>query len=45
VERIDIRELADKMLGMMDNSVGRFDSTAALIANRAWLPYYYGRPS
>jgi hypothetical protein len=41
---IDIRALADgdKVFDMVDNSVGRFDTTAALIANRESLPYYYG---
>jgi hypothetical protein len=44
-ERIHIAELADPnaILAMVDNSVGRFDATAALIADRAELPYYYGR--
>ena len=43
-EAIDVRALADgnKVFDMVDNSVGRFDTTAALIANRATLPYYYG---
>ena len=27
---------------MVDNSVGRFDTTAALIVDRETLPYYYG---
>jgi hypothetical protein len=41
---IDIRALGDgdKVFDMVDNSVGRFDTTAALIANRETLPYYYG---
>jgi hypothetical protein len=41
---IDIRALADgdKVFDMVDNSVGRFDTTAALIVNRETLPYYYG---
>ena len=41
---LDIRALADgdKVFDMVDNSVGRFDTTAALIANRETLPYYYG---
>ena len=44
-ERIHIAELADPnaILAMVDNSVGRFDATAALIADRAELPYYYGQ--
>ena len=44
VEQIEIRELAggNKLLDMVDNSVGRFDTTAALIADRESLPYYYG---
>jgi hypothetical protein len=43
-DAIDIRALADgdKLFGMVDNSVGRFDTTAALIVNRETLPYYYG---
>lgn len=43
-DAIDFRALADgnKVFDMVDNSVGRFDTTAALIANRASLPYYYG---
>ena len=41
---IDIGALADagKVFDMVDNSVGRFDTTAALIVNRETLPYYYG---
>jgi hypothetical protein len=41
---IDVRALADsdKVFDMVDNSVGRFDTTAALIVNRETLPYYYG---
>jgi hypothetical protein len=41
---IDIRALGDgdKVFDMVDNSVGRFDTTAALIANRETLPYYFG---
>jgi hypothetical protein len=41
---IDIGALTDgdKVFDMVDNSVGRFDTTAALIANRETLPYYYG---
>jgi hypothetical protein len=41
---IDIGALADgdKVFDMVDNSVGRFDTTAALIANRETLPFYYG---
>ena len=44
-DRIEISRLADgnKVLDMVDNSVGRFDTTAALIANRGSLPYYYGK--
>lgn len=44
VDRFDIRELAagNRLLAMVDNSVGRFDTTAALIAGRESLPYYYG---
>ena len=43
-DSIDLRALADgdKVFDMVDNSVGRFDTTAALIANRESLPYYYG---
>jgi hypothetical protein len=43
-DAIDIRALADgdKVFDMVDNSVGRFDTTAALIVNRETLPYYYG---
>lgn len=42
---IDIRALADgnKVFDMVDNSVGRFDTTAALIANRETSSYYYGQ--
>lgn len=41
---IDIGALADgnKVFDMVDNSVGRFDTTAALIANRESQPFYYG---
>ena len=41
---IDIRALAngDKLFAMVDNSAGRFDTTAALIADRESLPYYHG---
>jgi hypothetical protein len=41
---IDITALADgdKVFDMVDNSVGRFDTTAALIVDRETLPYYYG---
>jgi hypothetical protein len=44
VDAIDIRALSDgdKVFDMVDNSVGRFDTTAALIVNRETLPYYYG---
>jgi hypothetical protein len=44
VDQIEIRELVSgsKLLGMVDNSAGRFDTTAALIADRDSLPYYYG---
>jgi hypothetical protein len=43
-DAIDIRALGDgdKVFDMVDNSVGRFDITAALIANRETQPYYYG---
>lgn len=43
-DAIDIHALGDgdKVFDMMDNSVGRFDTTAALIVNRDTLPYYYG---
>jgi hypothetical protein len=43
-DALDIRALADgdKVFDMVDNSVGRFDTTAALIVNRETLPYYYG---
>jgi hypothetical protein len=43
-DAIDIRALADgdKVFDMVDNSVGRFDTTAALIVDRETLPYYYG---
>lgn len=41
---IDVGALADgdKVFDMVDNSVGRFDTTAALIVDRETLPYYYG---
>jgi hypothetical protein len=41
---IDIGALADgdRVFDMVDNSVGRFDTTAALIVDRETLPYYYG---
>lgn len=41
---IDITAVADgnKVFDMVDNSVGRFDTTAALIVDRETLPYYYG---
>jgi hypothetical protein len=44
LDAIDVRALADgdKVFDMVDNSVGRFDTTAALIADRETLPYYYG---
>jgi hypothetical protein len=44
LDRIEFRELAEgeKVFDMVDNSVGRFDTTAALIVNRETLPYYYG---
>lgn len=44
VDAIDIHALADgnRVFDMVDNSVGRFDTTAALIVNRETLPYYYG---
>jgi len=43
-DALDVRALADgdKVFDMVDNSVGRFDTTAALIVNRETLPYYYG---
>jgi len=43
-DAIDVRALADgdKVFDMVDNSVGRFDTTAALIVDRETLPYYYG---
>jgi hypothetical protein len=43
-DAIDFRALTDgdKVFDMVDNSVGRFDTTAALIVNRETLPYYYG---
>jgi hypothetical protein len=43
-QSIDIGALAggNQLLEMVDNSVGRFDTTAALIANRQSLPYYHG---
>lgn len=43
-ESIDMGALADgnRVFDMVDNSVGRFDTTAALIVNRETLPYYYG---
>ncbi len=43
-DAIDIGALTDgdKVFDMVDNSVGRFDTTAALIVNRETLPYYYG---
>lgn len=41
---IDLSALGDgnKIFDLVDNSVGRFDTTAALIANRESLPFYYG---
>jgi hypothetical protein len=41
---LDVRVLTDgdRVFDMVDNSVGRFDTTAALIANRESLPFYYG---
>lgn len=41
---IDIGALSDgdRVFDMVDNSVGRFDTTAALIVDRETLPYYYG---
>lgn len=44
-DAIDVRALADgnKVFDMVDNSVGRFDTTAALIANRESSPYYFGQ--
>ena len=43
-DAIDVSALGDgnKVFDMVDNSVGRFDTTAALIVNRETLPYYYG---
>lgn len=43
-EAIDMGALADgnRIFAMVDNSVGRFDTTAALIVNRESLPYYQG---
>jgi hypothetical protein len=43
-DAIDVRALADgdRVFDMVDNSVGRFDTTAALIVNRETMPYYYG---
>jgi hypothetical protein len=43
-DAIDVHALSDgdKVFDMVDNSVGRFDTTAALIVNRDTLPYYYG---
>ena len=43
-DAIDITALADgdKVFDMVDNSVGRFDTTAALIVDRETQPYYYG---
>jgi hypothetical protein len=43
-DAIDIRGLTDgdRVFDMVDNSAGRFDTTAALIADRETLPYYYG---
>jgi hypothetical protein len=42
---IDVTAIADgnKVFDMVDNSVGRFDTTAALIADRETQPYYYGK--
>lgn len=44
VDPVHAYELADgqKIFDMVHNSVGRFDTTAALIVNRRWLPYYRG---
>jgi hypothetical protein len=43
-DSIDIHALTDgdKVFDMVDNSAGRFDTTAALIADRETQPYYYG---
>ena len=43
-DAIDITALTDgdRIFDMVDNSVGRFDTTAALIVDRETLPYYYG---
>ena len=43
-DALDVHALADggRVFDMLDNSVGRFDTTAALIANRETLPYYHG---
>lgn len=45
VGNIRITELADAntVFDMVDNSMGRFDATAALISNRETLPYYGGK--
>jgi hypothetical protein len=42
---IDVTAVADgnKVFDMVDNSVGRFDTTAALIVDRETQPYYYGK--
>jgi len=42
---VDVSALADgnKVFDMVDNSVGRFDTTAALIVDRETQPYYYGQ--
>jgi len=44
-DAIDVTALTDgdRVFNMVDNSVGRFDTTAALIVNRETLPYYYGQ--
>ena len=41
----DMRALGDgdRIFNMVDNSVGRFDTTAALIVDRETLPYYHGQ--
>jgi hypothetical protein len=43
-DAIDFSALTDgdRVFNMVDNSVGRFDTTAALIVDRETLPYYYG---
>jgi len=44
-DSINIQSLTDgsRIFDMVDNSAGRFDTTAALITDRDTEPYYYGK--